>query len=331
MKKRILSGVQPSGTLTLGNYLGALKNWTVLQKEYDCLFCIVNLHAITVPQDPAILKRQTQEIAATYLACGIDPSVSHIFVQSHVPAHAQLGWVLGCRTPMGWLNRMTQFKEKAGKQKEKASLGLYGYPALQAADILLYQTDGVPVGEDQKQHIELARDIALSFNSAYQRDFFTVPEPMIQKSGARIMSLRDGTSKMSKSDSSDYSRINLTDEAETLVLKIKKAKTDSDPLPGQPEGLEGRPEAKNLVTIFAGLADLSVEAVCARFEGASFASFKQELCDLAVETLIPIGTEIKGYLKDKAELEACLKKGAAAANHIADPVLKEVYDIIGLG
>jgi tryptophanyl-tRNA synthetase len=330
MTQRIFSGVQPSGTLTLGNYLGALKNWTLLQKEYDCLFCIVNMHAITVPQDPDTLRQQTLEIAATYLACGIDPEQSHIFVQSHVPAHAQLGWILGCKTPMGWLNRMTQFKEKAGKHKERASLGLYGYPTLQAADILLYQTDGVPVGEDQKQHIELTRDIALSFNSAYEKDFFTIPEPMIQKEAARIMSLRDGTSKMSKSDPSDYSRLNLTDNADTLALKIKKAKTDSEPLPGTPTGLEGRPEAKNLVTIFAALSDLSLQEVCTRFEGARFSDFKPQLSDLVVETIAPIGVSIKRYLADKEELETCLKKGADYANKIAVQTLKEVYQIVGL-
>lgn len=330
MTQRILSGVQPSGTLTLGNYLGAIKNWTKLQHDHDCLFCVVNLHAITVPQDPDLLRQQTYDIAATYLACGIDPSLSHIFVQSHVPSHAQLSWLLGCRTPMGWLNRMTQFKEKAGKHKEKASLGLYGYPVLQAADILLYQADGVPVGEDQKQHLELTRDIALSFNRAYDRDFFKIPEPMIQASAARIMSLRDGTSKMSKSDPSAYSRLNLTDDAQTLAMKIKKAKTDTDPLPGTPIGLEDRPEAKNLVTIFAALSDLSIAEVCARFEGAPFSHFKPQLADLAVEILAPIGTEIQRFLKDKGELDACLKKGASYANQIAEETLKKVYEIVGL-
>lgn len=330
MTKRVLSGVQPSGTLTLGNYLGALKNWAVLQHQYDSLFCIVNLHAITVPQDPEVLRQQTLEIAATYLACGIDPEHSHIFVQSHVAAHAQLGWVLGCKTPMGWLNRMTQFKEKAGKHKEKASLGLYGYPTLQAADILLYQADGVPVGDDQKQHIELTRDIALSFNSAYEQDFFKVPEPMIQEKAARIMSLRDGMSKMSKSDPSDYSRLNLTDDKEALALKIKKAKTDPYPFPGTPEGLENRPEAKNLVTIYAALSNISEAEVCSSFEGADFSDFKPKLSELAVETLAPIGESIKRYLQDKAELESHLKKGSDYANQIAEQTLKDVYKIVGL-
>ncbi len=329
MTKRILSGVQPSGALTLGNYLGALKNWQSLQENHDCLFCIVNLHAITVPVEPDALRKQTLEIAATYLACGIDPVQSHIFVQSHVPAHAELGWVLGCKTPMGWLNRMTQFKDKAGKHKEKASLGLYGYPTLQAADILLYQADGVPVGDDQKQHIELTRDIAMSVNSAYGKDLFTVPEPMIEKTAARIMSLRDGTKKMSKSDPSDFSRLNLTDSADEIRLKIKKAKTDSGPLPETLEGLKDRPEAKNLVAIFASLSKQSEEDVCRQYAGAPFSVFKPDLADLAVEVLAPTGESIKKYLKETSELERHLKRGADYANEIAEKTLKDVFETIG--
>lgn len=329
MKPRILSGVQPSSTLTLGNYLGALKNWTPLQESHDCFFCVVNLHALTVPIDPEVLRQQTLTVAATYLACDLGPPKSHIFVQSHVPAHAQLGWVLGCKAPLGWLNRMTQFKTKAGKHREQASLGLYGYPALQAADILLYQAAGVPVGEDQKQHVEFVRDLAMSFNTLYQKDLFTIPEPMIPPTAARIMSLRDGTQKMSKSDPSNYARLNLSDSPDDLVLKIKKAKTDSEPLPGTVEELETRPEAKNLISIFAALSEMSEEAVCQRFAGAPFSEFKPHLAECVVETIRPIGAQLQRYLADKRSLEETLAKGAEAAHKVAEQTLKEVYETVG--
>ena len=327
--KRIFSGVQPTGTLTLGNYLGALRHWVHLQEDHDCLYCIVDMHAITVFQDPALFKDQTFEIAATYLACGLDPQKSILFVQSHVPAHAQLGWMLGCKTPMGWLNRMTQFKDKAGKDKEKASLGLYGYPCLQAADILLYQTHLVPVGEDQKQHIELTRDIAQSVNSAYDVDLFTLPDPLINTHAARIMSLRDGTKKMSKSDPSDFSRIHLSDDADLIAQKIRKARTDADPLPGSYDQLEGRAEAKNLVTIYAALAGVTQDAVCQEFEGALFSAFKPRLSDLLVATITPIGEKIALLMNDKRELELILLDGAQRANELATPTLKAAEETFG--
>lgn len=327
--KRIFSGVQPSGTLTLGNYLGALRHWVLLQEDHDCLYCIVDMHAITVFQEPALFKDQILEIAATYLACGLDPQKSILFAQSHVPAHAQLGWMLGCKTPMGWLNRMTQFKDKAGKDKEKASLGLYAYPCLQAADILLYQTHLVPVGEDQKQHIELTRDIAQSVNSAYETDLFTLPDPLINTHAARIMSLRDGTKKMSKSDPSDFSRIHLSDDADLISQKIRKARTDADPLPGTFALLEDRPEAKNLVTIYAALTGKTPDAVCAEFEGALFSAFKPRLADLLVDTIAPIGKKIAAYMDDKNELELILKDGAQRANALAVPTLKKAEEVFG--
>ena len=276
---RIFSGVQPTGNLHLGNYLGAIRNWVVLQKNYDCIFCIVDLHALTVPQDPAQLKAQTREVTAAYIASGIDPERCVIFNQSMVAGHAELAWLLSCLTPLGWLNRMTQFKEKAGKQRDEAGLGLYAYPVLMAADIILYKATHVPVGEDQKQHLELARDIAGAFNRRYGVEFFPLPEPMIFGAATRVMSLRDGSKKMSKSDASDYSRVNMTDDAETIALKIRKAKTDPLPLPESVKDAEARPEADNLLGIYAALADISREQAVARWAGKNFSEFKTALAD----------------------------------------------------
>ncbi len=327
--KRIFSGIQPSGNLTLGNYLGAIKNWIPLQSEGEALFCIVDLHAITIPQDPFSLKSRILEVAATYLACGIDPQKSIIFVQSQVPQHAELAWILSCLTPLGWLNRMTQFKDKAGKQREQAALGLYSYPVLQAADILLYQTTHVPVGEDQKQHLELARDIAGAFNRAYNQDFFTLPEPQILGIAPRVMSLRDGTKKMSKSDPSDLSRINMMDSDEEINQKIRKAKTDPEPLPESVEEFANRPEAQNLVTIYAALANCSVEKVLLEFKGSLFSAFKPQLSELIISILGPIREETKRWLQDKQELEILLRSGQQKAAEKAQATLKEVHDLVG--
>jgi tryptophanyl-tRNA synthetase len=326
---RILSGIQPSGRLTLGNYLGAIRNWVALQNQHECLFCIVDLHAITVPQDPLELRQYTREVAATYLAAGIDSAKSHVFIQSHVPAHSQLAWLLSCMTPMGWLNRMTQFKEKAGKYRETASLGLYAYPVLMAADILIYHATHVPVGEDQKQHLELARDIAQSFNSRYNQNFFKQPEPLIFGTATRVMSLRDSSKKMSKSDESDYSRINLDDKADEIMQKIRKAKTDPELLPDTVEGLEGRPEARNLINIFAALNGETVEAVLSRFAGNAFSTFKPQLAELLIETLRPIQEKRAFYLQDTTALDDILGKGADHANSIAMQNLAQVSDILG--
>src|SRR5271154_6424137 len=282
---RIFSGIQPTGNLHLGNYLGAIRNWVALQGDYDCIFCIVDMHALTLPQDPNELRGQTREVTAAYIAAGIDPERCIIFNQSTVSAHSELAWLLGCLTPLGWLNRMTQFKEKAGKQRDMAGLGLYSYPVLMAADILVYKATHVPVGEDQKQHLELSRDIAGAFNRRYERDFFPLPEPQIFGAATRVMSLRDGTKKMSKSDSSDYSRINMTDDAEAIALKIRRAKTDPLPLPASAAEADARPEADNLLGIFAALADLTRDQAIARFAGANFSDFKRDLADLAAEVL----------------------------------------------
>ncbi|MCE2950674.1 MAG: tryptophan--tRNA ligase [Alphaproteobacteria bacterium] len=327
--KRIFSGLQPSGVLTLGNYLGALRRWVELQESYDCLYCIVDMHAITMPLEPTALRENIYEVAATYMACGLDPSKSTLFIQSHVAAHAELGWMLGCKTPMGWLNRMTQFKDKAGKDKEKASLGLYGYPCLQAADILLYQTHLVPVGEDQKQHIELTRDIAQSVNSAYNASLFTLPEPLISEIGARIMSLRDGNKKMSKSDPSDFSRINLRDDTDLIVQKIKKARTDAEPLPDNFDQLADRPEARNLITIYASLQGQTPQKVCETFSGQLFSIFKPALTELVIEKLEPISHRINELLSDKGELARHLKKGAERAEELASPTLRNAQNIFG--
>jgi tryptophanyl-tRNA synthetase len=300
-----------------------------LQKEFDCIFCIVDLHALTLPQDPKLLRAQTREVTAAYIASGIDPEACIIFNQSTVPGHSELSWLLSCLTPLGWLNRMTQFKEKAGKQRDNAGLGLYAYPVLMAADILLYKATHVPVGEDQKQHLELSRDIAGAFNRRYERDFFPLPEPQIFGTATRVMSLRDGTKKMSKSDPSDYSRINLTDDAETIALKLRKAKTDPEPLPSDLEGLKARPEADNLVGIYAALADMTREQVLAEHGRAQFSQFKPILAELAVEKLAPIAGEMRRLLADPAHVDAILADGARRAAAIARPIIAQVKQIIG--
>jgi len=327
---RIFSGIQPTGNLHLGNYLGAIRNWVTLQHDYECTFCIVDLHALTVPQDPEELRAATREVTAAYIAAGIDPARCIIFNQSAVTAHAELGWILSCLTPLGWLNRMTQFKEKAGKQRDAASLGLYGYPVLMAADILGYKATHVPVGEDQKQHVELARDIAGAFNRRYERDFFPLPEPQIFGEATRVMSLRDGTKKMSKSDTSDYSRINMTDDADVVALKIRRAKTDPEPLPGTVEALEERPEADNLVGIYAALGGQSRQEVLRQFAGQNFSVFKHALTEVSVATLGRIGGEMQRLIADPGHIDAVLRDGAERARAIAIPILREVQDITGL-
>src|SRR5215831_3493404 len=327
---RIFSGIQPTGNLHLGNYLGAIRNWVKLQKDFDCIFCIVDLHALTAPQDPVLLKTQTREVTAAYIAAGIDPERSIIFNQSAVAGHSELAWLLGCLTPLGWLNRMTQFKEKAGKQRDNAGLGLYAYPVLMAADILLYKGTHVPVGEDQKQHLELARDIAGAFNRAYGVEFFPLPEPQILGAATRVMSLRDGTKKMSKSDASDYSRINMTDDADTVRQKIRKAKTDPHPMPATVAECESRPEAANLLSIYAALADKSLEATVAEFAGSPFSRFKEALSDLAVSVLGRIGGEMRRLMADPGHIDRVLRRSAERATAIAEPNLKQVFDITGL-
>ena len=327
---RIFSGVQPTGNLHLGNYLGAIRNWVRLQVDYDCLYCIVDLHAITVYQNPAELRASTLEVAACLLAAGIDPERSIVFNQSQVPAHAELAWIFNCIARLGWLNRMTQFKEKAGKNRENASVGLYAYPTLMAADILVYRATHVPVGDDQKQHLELVRDVAQAFNSTYGVDYFPLVEPLILGAATRVMSLRDGASKMSKSEASDNSRINLTDSPEDIAHKIRRAKTDPEPLPGTPAGLEARPEAANLVGIFASLANLTVAETCQKFEGATFSTFKESLTDLAVSELAPITTEMRRLMADVGHVEAVLKAGADRAAARAEPILREVHELVGL-
>src|SRR5579863_5373416 len=327
---RIFSGAQPTGNLHLGNYLGAIRNWVKLQEEGEALYSIVDLHALTIPPAPEDLRRQTRELTAAYIAAGIDPKRSIIFKQSAVPGHTQLAWVLGCLTPLGWLNRMTQFKEKAGKARDNAGLGLYSYPVLMAADILLYKATHVPVGEDQKQHLELARDIAGAFNRRYDVAFFPLPEPQIFGAGTRVMSLRDGTKKMSKSDSSDYSRINMTDNADAIALKIRKAKTDPQPLPATEKEAETRPEADNLLGIYAALAGIDKPTAIARFAGKNFSAFKDELASVASETLGRIGAEMKRLMADPGYIDGVLHRGAARANAIAAPILREVFDLMGL-
>ena len=327
---RIFSGVQPTGNLHLGNYLGAIRNWVALQNEFECIFCIVDLHAITVPQDPEALRRHTREVTAAYIAAGIDPKHCIIFNQSRVPAHSELAWLLGCITPLGWLNRMTQFKEKAGKERENAGLGLYAYPVLMAADILVYKATHVPVGEDQKQHLELSRDIAGAFNRRYEQEYFPLPEPQILGEATRVMSLRDGTAKMSKSDASDNSRINMTDDAEAIERKIRKAKTDPHPLPDTLEALDARPEASNLIGIYAALAGTTKVNALAQFANAQFSTFKGELAQLAVEKLGRIGGEMKRLQADPAYIDRTLHEGAERANAIAEKTLAEIQDIIGL-
>jgi tryptophanyl-tRNA synthetase len=327
---RIFSGIQPTGNLHLGNYLGAIRNWVALQHDFECIFCIVDLHALTQPQDPAELRSATREVTAAYIAAGIDPEHCIIFNQSVVTAHAELAWILSCLTPLGWLNRMTQFKEKAPKQREMAGLGLYAYPVLMAADILGYKATHVPVGEDQKQHVELARDIAGAFNRRYEREFFPLPEPQIFGEATRVMSLRDGTKKMSKSDTSDYSRINMTDDSELIALKIRRAKTDPEPLPASLTALEARPEADNLVGIYAALAGQSREAALSGFAGQNFSVFKEALTEVSVATLGKIGGEMRRLMADPGHIDAVLRKGAERAEAIAIPILREVQDITGL-
>jgi tryptophanyl-tRNA synthetase len=327
---RIFSGIQPTGNLHLGNYLGAIRNWVALQRDYDCIFCIVDLHALTQPQDPTQLRGQTREVTAAYVAAGIDPERCIIFNQSTVPAHAELAWLLGTLTPLGWINRMTQFKEKAGKQRDMAGLGLYAYPVLMAADILLYKATHVPVGEDQKQHLELARDIAGAFNRQYGTELFPLPEPQIFGTATRVMSLRDGTKKMSKSDASDYSRINMTDAADAIALKIRKAKTDSQPLPATVAEAEARPEADNLLGIYAALADIGREQAVASFAGKNFSEFKTELAELAAEVLGKIGGEMQRLVADPGYIDALLRRGTERAKAIAEPNLRAVFDIMGL-
>jgi tryptophanyl-tRNA synthetase len=325
---RVFSGVQSTGNLHLGNYLGAIKNWVEMQKEMECIFGIMNLHAITLPQNPEALRRSTREVAAAFIAAGIDPGTSIIFPQSAVSAHAELAWILSCFTPLGWLNRMTQFKEKAGKQRDNAVLGLYGYPVLMAADILGYHATHVPVGEDQKQHLELARDIAGAFNRFVGEEFFPLPEPKIMPTAARIMSLRDGTKKMSKSDESDYSRINLTDDADTIALKFRKAKSDATP--GISYDETARPEVANLIQIYAALSDTTPHAVVTEYASSNFSEFKTALTDLAVAKLSPITARMRELMADQAQLDAILQNGTERAAAIAEPILKTTMAKIGL-
>lgn len=327
---RVLSGVQPSGALHLGNYLGALVKFTRLQHEIDTFIFVADLHAITVWQEPAALAQQTREIAAAYIASGLDPDKATIFPQSAVREHAELNWIFQCVARLGWLDRMTQFKEKSGKHKERSSVGLYTYPVLQAADILVYKATHVPVGEDQKQHLELTRDIAAKFNHDFgAQGFFPQPEPLIQGPGARVMSLRDGSAKMSKSDPSDYSRINLTDDADTIATKVKKARTDPEPLPETLDELSARAEADNLVGIFAALAGRTKAEVLAEYAGKGFGTFKPALAELAVEKLAPVGDRMRSLLADPAELDRILAKGAAKASEVAAPTLAEVKKLVG--
>lgn len=328
---RVFSGIQPSGNLTLGNYLGAVKRFVEMQNSgIETIYCMVDLHAITVWQDPQELRRNTRELAAAYIACGLDPKKSILFNQSQVSAHAELGWLFNCVVRLGWMNRMTQFKDKAGKNAEKMSLGLYAYPSLMAADILTYQATHVPVGEDQKQHVELTRDIANKFNHDFDCNLFPEPEPIIEGAATRVMSLRDGSKKMSKSDPSDMSRINMTDDADLIAKKIKKAKTDPDALPSELEGLADRPEAKNLVNIYAALKGISAEAAIAEVGGQQFGQFKPALADVAVEHLSPITSEIARLMEAPDEIDAILGAGANRAAAIAEPVLQQAYDVVGM-
>ena len=327
---RVFSGIQPSGGLTLGNYLGAIKRFEMQENGIETVYCMVDLHAITVWQDPAALRRQTRELAAGYIAAGLDPHKSILFNQSQVAEHAQLGWIFNCVARMGWMNRMTQFKDKAGRDREKVSVGLFSYPTLMAADILLYHATHVPVGEDQKQHIELTRDIAAKFNHDYGVDFFPMTEPVIEGAGTRVMSLRDGSKKMSKSDPSEASRINMTDDADAIAKKIRKAKSDADALPSEAAGLKDRPEARNLVNIYAGLADMSVEQVLADVGGRQFSEFKPMLAEMAVSKLSPISGEMARLMQAPDEIDAVLRAGADRARAIAAPILEKTYEIVGM-
>ncbi|CUH82990.1 tryptophan--tRNA ligase [Thalassovita mediterranea] len=328
---RVFSGIQPSGGLTLGNYLGAIKRFVEKQADgIETIFCVVDLHAITVWQDPEALRKQTRELTAGYLAAGIDPAKSILFNQSQVKEHAELGWLFNCVARMGWMQRMTQWKDKAGKNSQNASLGLFAYPSLMAADILLYHATEVPVGEDQKQHVELTRDIAAKFNHDYGVDFFPMPEPKIEGAATRVMSLRDGSKKMSKSDPSDASRINMTDDADTIAKKIRKAKTDPEALPSEAKGLEDRPEARNLVNIYAALSEMSVDQVLADVGGKQFSEFKPMLSELAVAKLAPISTEMSRLMQDPAEIDRMLGQGSDRARDIAAPILSRTKEIIGM-
>ena len=330
-EKRVFSGVQPSGGLTLGNYLGAVKRFVHMQSpNHESLYCMVDLHAVTVWQDPANLRKNTRELAAFFIAAGLKPEQSILFNQSAVPGHAQLGWIFNCIARMGWMKRMTQFKDKAGKNAENASLGLFGYPALMAADILLYHATHVPVGDDQKQHLELTRDIATKFNHDFGVDFFPITEPVIGGPAARVMSLRDGSKKMSKSDPSDLSRINMSDDADSIAQKFRKAKTDPDALPSEEAGLENRPEARNLVAIYAALEDQSVDAVLNDIGGRQFSEFKPMLIDRAVATLSPISAEMNRLMQEPDVIDRVLANGAERARKIAQPILNQTYDIMGL-
>jgi len=340
LKERVFSGMQPTGSLHLGNYLGAMVQWIEMQKTHECIYCVVDLHAITIWQDPKELRDAIRQVTAAYIASGLDPKTSILFNQSQVAAHAELAWVFNCVARLGWLNRMTQFKEKAGKDRENASVGLYAYPNLMAADILAYRATHVPVGEDQKQHLELARDIAQKFNNDFRAEieakgyadglFFPQPEPVITGPATRVMSLRDGTKKMSKSDPSDLSRINLTDDADTIARKVQKAKTDPEPLPSETAGLAGRPEADNLVGIYAALAGKTKAGVLAEFGGQQFSAFKKSLAEVAVGRLGPIGEEVRRLTADPAEIDRVLADGSARARAIAAPIMDEVKDIVGL-
>ena len=337
---RVFSGMQPTGSLHLGNYLGAMVNWIKMQETHECIYCVVDLHAITVWQDPAELRTAIRQVTAAYIAAGLDPKKSILFNQSQVSAHAELAWVFNCVARLGWLNRMTQFKEKAGKDREQASVGLYAYPNLMAADILAYRATHVPVGDDQKQHLELARDIAQKFNNDFRESiiaqgfsdgiFFPQPEPVITGPATRVMSLRDGTKKMSKSDPSDLSRINLTDDADTIAKKIQKAKTDVEPIPSEEAGFQGRPEAENLVGIYSALADVSVDSILKDFGGQQFSIFKKALAEVATEKLGRIGAEAQRLMADPAVIDAVLADGSSRARAIANPVVDHVKDIAGL-
>jgi len=335
MTKRVVSGIQPTGNLHLGNYLGAIRNWVRMQDEVardggECFFFLADLHAITVYNEPKALRANVRSMAAALIASGVDPEKSVLFNQAAVSAHAELAWLLNCTARIGWLNRMTQFKEKSGKDREGASIGLFAYPVLQAADVLIYRATHVPVGDDQKQHLELARDIATKFNTDFETDLFVLPEPMIPPAAARIMSLRDGSAKMSKSDPSDMSRINLTDDADAITAKLRKARTDPEPLPDDPALLAARPEAKNLVGIYAALADLSVADVLARFAGQGFGTFKPALAEVVVETLRPISVRLAQLETDPAELDRLLAAGAARARVAAAPIVAGAYSALGL-
>ena len=328
---RVFSGMQPSGGLTLGNYLGAMRRFVDMQNEgIESIYCMVDLHAITVWQDPKSLAHATRELCAGFIASGLDPEKSVLFNQSQVPEHAQLAWIFNCVARMGWMQRMSQFKDKAGKNAQNASLGLFAYPALMAADILAYHATHVPVGEDQKQHLELTRDIAIKFNNDFGVDFFPVTEPVIEGAATRVMSLRDGSKKMSKSDPSDMSRINLTDDADTIAKKIRKAKTDPEPLPSEKSGLEDRPEARNLVNIYAALNDQSVDVAMRDVAGKAFSAFKPMLADLAVAKLAPISSEMSRLMQDQTEIDRVLDKGAQKARAIAEPILRDTYRIVGM-